>query len=228
MKIYTTRWRIFEFIRKFVEEKDYAPTMGEMQKALGISSTSVVDYHLKALEEEGFITRDPEVSRGIHISGIGRKARAVPVLGAIAAGEPIPVPTEETWHTIAQETVEVPAEMLPRQVQAYALRVEGTSMIDAFVDDGDIVVLEATRIAEDGEMVAVWLTDKQEATLKRVYREPGRIRLQPANRNMQPIYVDPETIEVQGKVIAVLRKIKETPIVCEVGEEIPSRPAPTK
>ena len=206
MKIYTTRWRILEFIRKFVEDKDYAPTMGEIQKALGISSTSVVDYHLKGLEEEGFITRDPEVSRGIHISGIGRKARAVPLLGTIAAGEPIPVPTEDTWHSVAQETVEVPAEMLPSQVQAYALQVKGTSMIDALVDDGDVVVLEATRTAEDGEMVAAWLTERQEATLKKLYREPGRIRLQPANRSMAPIYVDPDKVQVQGRVIAVLRK----------------------
>ena len=206
MKVYTTRWRILEFIRNFVEEKDYAPTQGEIQKALGISSGSVVDYHLKALEAEGFIMRDPEVSRGIHISGIGRKARAVPLLGKIAAGQPIPVPTEETWHTVVRETVEVPAEVLPRGVRAYALRVEGKSMIDAFVDDGDIVVLEATPAAENGQMVAAWLTDRQEATLKKVYYERDRIRLQPANETMKPIYVDPDKLLVQGRVIAVLRK----------------------
>jgi len=209
MKVYTTRWRILEFIRNFVEEKGYAPTQGEIQKALGISSGSVVDYHLKALEEEGVITREPEVARGIQVSGIGKRARAVPLLGTIAAGQPIPVPTEETWHTIAQETVEVPAEMLPRQIRAYALRVKGTSMIDAFVDDGDIVVLEATRTADDGEMVAAWLIERQEATLKKLYREPGRIRLQPANRSMAPIYADPDQIEVQGRVIGVLRKYSQ-------------------
>ena len=209
MKVYTTRWRILEFIRNFVEEKGYAPTQGEIQKALGISSGSVVDYHLKALEEEGAITREPEVARGIQVSGIGKRARAVPLLGTIAAGQPIPVPTEETWHTIAQETVEVPAEMLPRQIRAYALRVKGTSMIDAFVDDGDIVVLEATRTADDGEMVAAWLIERQEATLKKLYREPGRIRLQPANRSMAPIYADPDQIEVQGRVIGVLRKYSQ-------------------
>ncbi len=209
MKVYTTRWRILEFIRNFVEEKGYAPTQGEIQKALGISSGSVVDYHLKVLEEEGVITREREVARGIQVSGIGKRARAVPLLGTIAAGQPIPVPTEETWHTIAQETVEVPAEMLPRQIRAYALRVKGTSMIDAFVDDGDIVVLEPTRTADDGEMVAAWLTERQEATLKKLYREPGRIRLQPANRSMAPIYADPDQIEVQGRVIGVLRKYSQ-------------------
>jgi repressor LexA len=209
MKIYTTRWRIVEFIRNFVEERGYAPTIGEIQKALGISSKSVVKYHLSALEEEGLITREPEVARGIEVAGVGRRARAVPLLGAIAAGEPIPVPTEETWHSFAQETVEVPAEMLPRQVRAYALRVKGTSMIDAFVDDGDIVVLEATSTAEDGEMVAAWLPERHEATLKKLYREPGRIRLQPANQSMAPLYVRPHEIQVQGRVLGVLRKYSQ-------------------
>jgi repressor LexA len=109
------------------------------------------------------------------------------------------------------ETVEVPAEMLPRRTRAYALRVEGKSMTDALVDDGDIVVLEATPVAENGQMVAAWLTDREEATLKKIYYEPERIRLQPANENMEPIYVDPDEIQVQGRVLAVLRKIEETP-----------------
>jgi len=206
MRVSDTRQRILEFMRNFVEQRGYAPTMGEIQKALGIRWKSLVEYHLKALEEEGVITREREVARGIEVHGFGKKARAIPLLGTIAAGQPIPVPTEETWHTVVRETVEVPAEVLPRGVRAYALRVKGTSMIDAFVDDGDIVVLEATRTAENGEMVAAWLTDSQETTLKKLYREPGRIRLQPANRSMAPIYVDPDKVRVQGRVIAVLRK----------------------
>jgi len=211
MKIYTTRWRILEFIRNFVEQKGYAPTQGEIQKALDMSSRSVVDYHLKALEEEGLITREREVARGIEVYGFGKKARAVPLLGKIAAGQPIPVPTEETWHTVVRETVEVPAEMLPRGMRAFALKVQGKSMVDAFVDDGDVVVLEATTAAENGQMVAAWLTDKQEATLKKIYYEPKRIRLQPANDSMKPIYVDPGEIQVQGRVVAVLRKVEKTP-----------------
>jgi len=209
MKIYTTRWRVVEFIRNFVEQKGYAPTIEEIRKGLDISSKSVVEYHLKALEREGVITRDADVARSIDVSGVGKRAREVPLLGTIAAGQPIPVPTEETWHMIAQETVDVPADMLPRNIQAFALRVKGTSMIDAFVDDGDIVVLEATRAAEDGEMVAAWLTERQEATLKKLYREPGCIRLQPANRRMRPIYVDPDQIEVQGRIIGVLRRYSQ-------------------
>jgi len=209
MKIYTTRWRIVEFIRNFVDQKGYAPTIEEIRKGLDISSKSVVEYHLKALEREGIITRDADVARSIDVSGVGKRAREVPLLGTIAAGQPIPVPTEETWHMIAQETVDVPADMLPRNIQAFALRVKGTSMIDAFVDDGDIVVLEATRTVEDGEMVAAWLSDRQEATLKKLYREPGCIRLQPANRRMRPIYVAPDQIETQGRVIGVLRRYSQ-------------------
>ena len=208
MKKFTTRWLVLEFIRNFVQDKDYAPTVAEIQKGVGISSSSVVNYHLEALEREGSITREAEVSRGIHVSGIGKRNRAVPLWGTIAAGEPIPVPTEETWHNVAQDMVEVPVEMLPRGAQVYALRVKGTSMIDALVDDGDIVVLKAANTVEDGDMVAAWLTDKGRATLKKLYREPGRIRLQPANRTMKPIYVDPDKIQVQGKVVAVLRTLK--------------------
>jgi len=206
MKVFTTRWRILDFMRNFVQQKGYSPTIGEIQRALNISSKSVVKYHLDALEEEGLIDREPKVARGIEVSGAGKRARAVPILGPIAAGQPIPVPTQETWYMLAEEMVDVPADMLPSNIRAYALRVQGKSMIDAFVDDGDIVVLEATPAAENGQMVAAWLTDRQEATLKKIYYEPKRIRLQPANENMEPIYVDPDNLLVQGRVISVLRK----------------------
>lgn len=198
---------ILEFIRTFVEERGHAPTIGEIQREMGISSKSVVDHHLKALEREGAIRRDAQVVRGINVSGIGRRARSVPLLGTIAAGAPIAVPTEETWHSAALDTIDVPTELLHSEKQLYALKVKGTSMIDALVDDGDIIVLEAKNTAVNGEMVAAWLTDRNEATLKRLYRERGRIRLQPANQTMSPIYVDSDKVEVQGKVVAVLRKV---------------------
>jgi repressor LexA len=198
---------ILEFIKSFVEERGYAPTIGEIQRAIGISSKSVVDHHLKALEREGHIRRDAQVVRGINVSGIGRRSRSVPLLGTIAAGAPIAVPTDETWHSAALDTIDVPAELLSGERQVYALKVKGTSMIDALVDDGDIVILEAKNTADNGEMVAAWLSDRNEATLKRLYREAGRIRLQPANQTMPPIYVEPDKVEVQGKVVAVLRKV---------------------
>ncbi len=206
MKVYTTRWRILEFIRNFVEQRSYAPTIAEIQQSLGISSSSVVKYHLDALEEEGIIDRTPGVARAMEVSGVGKRARAVAVLGTIAAGQPIPVPTEDTWHMVPEEMVEVPTDMLPSGIRAFALRVEGKSMIDAFVNDGDIVILESTPATENGQMVAVWLPNSQEVTLKKIYYEPSRIRLQPANDSMEPIYVKPNEIQIQGRVIAVLRK----------------------
>ena len=201
--------KILEFIRSFIEKNGYAPTIGEIQRGLDISSKSVVDRHLNALEKEGHIKRNNQVIRGIDVSGIGKRTRSVPLFGTIAAGQPIPVPTEDTWHTVVQDTVDVPIDFLPSESRAYALRVKGTSMIDALVDDGDIVILDAVSSADDGEMVAAWLPDEEEATLKKLYREKGRIRLQPANRTMKPIYVDPHNIQIQGRVIAVLRKIKQ-------------------
>lgn len=203
------RKRILDFIASFVSRKGYAPSVRDIVNGCDISSASVAQYHLNVLKRQGYIHRDPEIPRSISISRVTQKVTAVPVLGTIAAGEPIPVPSEETWHSAALDTVDVPTDMLPKEVRAYALEVKGTSMIDALVDDGDVIVLDATATAEDGEMVAAWLTDRQEATLKRLYREPGHIRLQPANQSMAPIYVDQESIQVQGRVIAVLRKYLE-------------------
>ncbi len=200
--------RMLSFIHDFIRDKGYSPTMDEIQKGCGISSKSVVHYNLENLRHLGYIKRTAVIARGIQATSQGERGQAVPLLGSITAGEPIPVPTEETWHNVAQDMVEVPYEMLPRGTQVYALRVKGTSMIDALVDDGDIVVLKAVNTAEDGDMVAAWLTERGRATLKKLYREPGRIRLQPANRTMKPIYVDPDKIQVQGKVVAVLRRVE--------------------
>jgi repressor LexA len=202
------RTKILDFIRRFIEQKGLSPTIGEIQRGLSISSKSVVDRHLKALEEDGHIKRNTGVIRGIDVSGMGKRSHSIPLLGTIAAGEPIPVPTEDTWHNVVLDTVDVPADFLPPGSQAYALKVKGNSMIDALVDDGDIVVIESVSYADDGDMVAAWLKEEKEATLKKLYREKGRIRLQPANRTMAPIYVAPDNIHVQGKVVAVLRRIK--------------------
>jgi repressor LexA len=132
---------------------------------------------------------------------------AVPVLGVIAAGEPIPVPSADTWTTTPEESLELPLNLTRGLDKLYALRVRGTSMIDALIDDGDIVLMQSSNAAEDGEMVAVWLKDEQEVTLKKLYREPGRACLRPANKLMEPIYCPAENIEIQGKVVGVLRTL---------------------
>jgi repressor LexA len=205
MKKPEVRERILEFIRNSLDERGYAPTVRDIVKGCNLSSTSVAQHHLNTLEKEGRIRRDPQVVRSIQLTK--KDVVEVPLLGTIAAGKPIPVPGPDTWTIPPEETVKLTADMIGNKSNIYALNVKGTSMIDALIDDGDIVVLEAIPTAENGQMVAVWLKDEQEVTLKKIYREPGRIRLQPANKQMKPIYVKPHNIEVQGKVVAVLRKL---------------------
>jgi len=192
---------ILRFIRNFLREKDYPPSIRDIQDGCGISSTSVVDYNLKALERLGYIKRDREVSRAIEL--VGRKRMiSVPVVGQIAAGQPIDVPAPEAWGVQEfEEGVEVPDEVTRGKENVFALRVKGTSMIDALVNDGDLVVMESTSAADNGDMVAVWLKDRQETTLKKIYYEGERVRLQPANVTMSPIYARAEDVEVQGRVL---------------------------
>jgi repressor LexA len=200
-----TRERIYAFIRKFYREHDYAPTVRDILRGCSLSSTAVVQHHLNVLEKEGRIQRDPEVFRSIRLTdkpGVS----GVPLLGTIAAGEPIPVPTSETWTNQSLETLEIPEE-LTQGKQLYALKVKGLSMIDALIDDGDTVLMEPVNTAENGDMVAVWLKSEQEVTLKRFYREGDMVCLRPANKLMEPLYQRPENVEIQGKVAAVVRKL---------------------
>ena len=199
------RERILEFIRRSFDEKGYAPTVRDIVKGCNLSSTSVAQHHLNTMEKEGRIHRDPQVVRSIQL--MQKDVVEVPLLGAIAAGKPIPVPGSDTWTTPPEEMIKLTADMVGNRRHVYALKIKGTSMVDALIDDGDTVVMEAVPTAENGQMVAVWLKDEQEVTLKKLYQEPGRIRLQPANKQMKPIYVKPQNVEVQGKVVAVLRKV---------------------
>jgi repressor LexA len=195
-------------LRRFREEKDYPPSIRDIVKACGISSTSVVDYNLKILEKEGYIRRDREVSRGIELlDGSQKRLVRVPIIGYIAAGEPIPVPTSDTWEAEPLDTVEVSSELVKGRGDVYALKVKGNSMVDALISDGDIVLMQQAETADNGEMVAAWLKAECETTLKKLYRERDRIRLQPANTQMKPIYANPKNVEVQGKVIGVIRQL---------------------
>jgi repressor LexA len=192
---------ILRFIREFIRDKDYPPSIRDIQDGCSISSTSVVDYNLKALERMGYIRRDREVSRAIELVG-RRRMSTVPVVGQIAAGQPIDVPAPDSWlRQEFEEDIEVPDEVIHGRDNVFALRVKGTSMIDALVNDGDLVVMEQSSAAQDGDMVAVWLKDRQETTLKKIYFEGERVRLQPANVTMEPIYARAEDVEVQGRVL---------------------------
>ncbi|HEY94060.1 MAG TPA: repressor LexA [Dehalococcoidia bacterium] len=202
---------IIDFVKRFWVNKSYPPTVRDILTGCNISSTSVVDYNLDILEREGYIRRHPGISRGIELiseSTTRLPSLKVPVIGQIAAGEPIPVPAPDTWDvTASSETMDVPEDLTKGKTDIYALKVKGQSMIDALINDGDTVLMQHVNVVENGEMAAVWLKAEKEVTLKKLYREKGRIRLQPANSQMDPIYAEPDNVEVQGKVIAVIRQM---------------------
>ena len=219
---------ILNFIGDYIREHGYAPSIREIKSeveqaglvrtASGNTSTSVVDYNLRALEEAGYIRRDRNKSRAIELvdnSGRSRSRQPMYVIpvapSPIAAGSPIPVLEDIRVGSATDETVEVTGDILGRHAsrvdRLYALKVKGTSMIDALINDGDLVILEAQETAENGQTVAAWLKSEQEATLKRFYREDGRARLQPANSTMDPIYAEPDNVEIKGRVVGVIRRL---------------------
>jgi repressor LexA len=200
-----------KYIDRFLSSNGYPPSIRDIQAGCNISSTSVVDYNLNILERKQYIRRHAEVSRGIELlrrTSTSETTVQVPVIGLIAAGEPIPVPTPDTWDVAAvSDTIDVPRELTRKKKGVYALRVKGTSMIDALINDGDIILMQYVNTVDNGQMAAVWLRNEKEVTLKKVYVERGRIRLQPANSQMQPIFTPLGNVEVQGRVIAVLRQL---------------------
>ena len=204
--------QILSFIETFMEEHQFPPTVRDIQAGCQISSTSVVDYNLHILQREGYLRRLPEVSRGIELLDGGplrfrRDVVAVPVLGYIAAGEPLSIPSSDSWRSEELENIDLPSFLTKGKQDVYALRVKGISMIDAFVADGDLVLLEPIAQPENGDMVAAWLTDREEVTLKRFYLEGNVVRLQPANSSMEPITVPADKVAVRGRVVGVVRTL---------------------
>lgn len=201
---------ILDYIERFLDENGYPPTIREIQHDLNISSTSVVDYNLNVLEQRNLIRRNRNISRGIELVGrrsAEKRVVRIPLVGQIAAGQPLPV-LEEVDPATVNDHIELSVDLLGKQQDGlFALRVKGFSMIDALIGDGDIVVLRRQQTAENGETVAVWLRREQETTLKRFYHEGDRIRLQPANAMMDPIYTTPDNVEIQGKLVTVLRSV---------------------
>jgi repressor LexA len=215
---------ILNYIWDYIQDSGRPPTIREIGTAVNISSTSVVNYNLTKLQERGLLERDAEVSRGLRLTELALEAYGtikgaatsaaealklirVPMLGNIVAGEPIEVGHADFATYDEDDAIELSANMLSgRTDDLFALTVSGDSMIDAMVNDGDIVVMRQQNTAVNGDMVAVWLTPSDTTTLKYLYNEGDRIRLQPANPTMDPIYVDPEEVQVQGKVMMVLRQ----------------------
>ena len=199
---------ILTVIREFIDDHQFPPTVRDIQTACDISSTSVVDYNLRILQREGYIRREAEVSRGIELldgSGPRRDLMSVPVLGSIAAGEPLHVPPSDSWSTEAEDHVDLPTYITGGRSEVFAVRVKGESMIDALVADGDLVVMEPTDRPENGDMVAAWLQDNGGVTLKHFHMRNGMVTLQPANSAVEPITVPAQDVSVQGRVVGVVR-----------------------
>jgi repressor LexA len=208
MKLSDRQQRMYDFIRSFTEENQYPPTIREIGEAVGISSTSVVNYNLNKLVDAGLIERNKEVSRGIRLQEAMARilpGRGIPILGHIAAGQPITVFPESVETA---DTLDLAVDVVSRSEGVYALRVQGDSMIDALVDSGDLVILNAQNTANNGDMVAAWLLDREETTLKYFFREGSMVRLQPANESYDPITVPADQVEIQGKVIAIVRRLE--------------------
>ncbi len=209
--------RILEFLQQYQRENKYPPSIREIGEKTGITSTSVVNYYLDQLEKKGMIERDRKISRGVRLAGMNGSPDTlrIPILGPIAAGLPLPEldPTVSYMTDSEANAVDIARSLLPSKEKGdglYALEVRGESMIDAMINDGDIVVLRPASDARNGEMVAVWLPRDNEATLKYFFKEKDRYRLQPANPTMKPIFVKKsEPLEIKGKVVMVIRRMEK-------------------
>jgi repressor LexA len=222
--------KILEVLESFQNQNGYPPSIREICEKADISSTSVVNYYLEQLEEMGYIERDRRISRGVRLlkpldgttqafaGPLQQAAQAVtellqiPVLGRIAAGELMPIPSSDFAYYDAESKIEIPPSQLPGREKGkdlFALEVQGDSMIDAMVNDGDIVIMKPAHEARNGEMVAIWMSEENETTLKYFFKENGQVRLQPANPTMKPIIIeDPSSLEIRGKVVMVIRQIE--------------------
>ena len=220
-KLSTRQQNILRYIWEYLTDVGRPPTIREIGGAVNISSTSVVNYNLNKLEERGYLEREAEVSRGLKLTqqalGIFGSARntvreatdmlRVPLMGDIVAGEPVHLGNEDFSTYDEEDAIDVSGAMLPgRADNLFALRVRGNSMIDAMVNDNDIVIMQPVNEANNGDMVAVWLPLDSEMTLKYFYREGDQVRLQPANPTMDPIFVHPSNVEVQARVMMVMRQ----------------------
>lgn len=210
---------ILRFMESYIDENGFPPTIRDIGAATGIDSTSVVNYNLNKLVNAGFLERVAAKSRGMRlVRPIPGSQKApvrptaeviqIPLVGRIAAGEPVNVP--DNLYADMENPVELPASMLTgvNLGEVYALTVKGDSMIDAMIRDGDIIIMRHTNTAQNGDMVAVWLDEREETTLKYFYDEGQRIRLQPAHPTMDPIYVDARQCHIQGKVLSVIRQLR--------------------
>jgi repressor LexA len=198
------RQSVLNFVRGFMDEQGYPPTYDEIREAVGLSSKSHVDYYLGALEEEGLIERKPRTPRGLRLVGLAPRTFEVTLAGDIAAGEPLDL------YMAAGEPAGPPIELTPDiadpRKELFALRVRGDSMIDDLVGEGDILICERQHQVRQGQMAVVLLRDQNAVTLKQVYPQGRQTRLQPAHPLLPPVYVESRQVEIQGRVVALIRR----------------------
>ena len=202
MPVTAKQRRVYEFIKGYSESNAESPTIAEIGRHFQISSSASVHAILSALEREGLIKRTPNISRGIAVvkqpSSENEDRGEIPLLGTVAAGQPIEA-------ILSHDTISVPVDLQGRG-RTFALRVRGDSMIDEHIQDGDIIVVASQKTADNGQVV-VALIDGNFATVKKFYREPEFIRLEPANPQFKPIFIKtPERIQIQGVVTGLIRK----------------------
>ncbi len=202
--LYPRQKEIYDYIKQYIQKAGTSPTLKQIAEAMGLKSLATVSEHLCALEKKGLIDRMYGEARGIRIMENDSifdpvEAINVPVVGYIAAGQPIEAIEDTTT------TINIPADLVSKTKRTFVLQVVGDSMIDAHICDGDQVICEQTNSVENGEIV-VAIVDGEFATLKRFYKEKNRIRLQPENPNMDPIYAT--KVEIKGKVVGVIRKYR--------------------
>jgi len=212
--------KVLEFMVNYQNENGRPPSIREIGEKVNISSTSVVNYYLDQLKKMGYLERHTRVSRGLRLTDkvneivqVITETLRIPILGPIAAGIPLPELQPGISYITDNQAyaVDIARSLLPPKEKGdnlFALEVKGDSMIDAMINDGDIVVMKPTAEARNGEMVAIWLPRDNEATLKYFFKEKDRYRLQPANPTMKPIYIrKTEPLEIKGKVVMVIRKL---------------------
>lgn len=210
--LHTHERQILRYLERRILHDDVVPSFDEIRQAVNLPSKDHVFRDLNLLERKGFISRTRGKSRSIRLlrgadgRPFHRGGVPIPLCGVIAAGQPIPAPGSGLVDGLTEVLI-LTRDIVGDGKGVYALRVKGDSMIDALINDGDVVVLRHQETAENGDMVAVWLERDEVTTLKRFYHEGNRIRLQPENRRIKPIFVDPQDVRVQGRVIAVIRQM---------------------
>lgn len=221
-KLSERQQNILQFMQNYMDAFGFPPSIREIGEATDIGSTSVVNYNLNKLVDAGYLIRTNHVSRGLRlVEGAnipGRRKRVqtkdnglrLPLIGHIVASQPVQMPDDAGHHYDEDDLIDVPASMLKGAdpAETFALVVKGDSMMDAMIQEGDIVIMRRQETAQAGEMVAVWLPENSETTLKYYYPEGERVRLQPAHPTMEAIYVRASNCEIRGKVLSVLRYVQ--------------------